>query len=314
MSASGDIALIRDCAYELAELAMNEGAASKKDVAFECDQIAAALARLEQRETKLSKSLLLAYLHDVYKPEGVDIWLAQARRDKLTLDEQLTKAEQLVTGAFRMTPDAGDPGGVRQKPDVAEQEHLASLADSLTRERDDARAQEAGLRKHLDVQYDACNRSEAQVAVYRQALDEAATQLEGLKREEREYVRVIAAIAICRSALEETACFGHPAGPGDPMGETVYCDGSCRVVSPATTDTTLEAAAIVARHKLPGGKYGIGTPSGRVTYVGSAFDAVAAALATGEDSRLYRQAFGWRFVGVVKPDGTFVDERRPSNG
>jgi hypothetical protein len=24
------------------------------------------------------------------------------------------------------------------------------------------------------------------------------------------------------------ACEGHPAGPLDPMGETVYCDGSCR--------------------------------------------------------------------------------------
>lgn len=22
-------------------------------------------------------------------------------------------------------------------------------------------------------------------------------------------------------------CDGHPAGPSDPMGETVYCDGSC---------------------------------------------------------------------------------------
>lgn len=22
-------------------------------------------------------------------------------------------------------------------------------------------------------------------------------------------------------------CKGHPAGPNDPMGETVYCDGSC---------------------------------------------------------------------------------------
>lgn len=22
-------------------------------------------------------------------------------------------------------------------------------------------------------------------------------------------------------------CEGHPAGPLDPMGETVYCDGSC---------------------------------------------------------------------------------------
>ncbi len=23
-------------------------------------------------------------------------------------------------------------------------------------------------------------------------------------------------------------CEGHPAGPNDPMGQTVYCDGSCR--------------------------------------------------------------------------------------
>lgn len=26
---------------------------------------------------------------------------------------------------------------------------------------------------------------------------------------------------------EEDGCEGHPAGPFDPMGETVYCDGSC---------------------------------------------------------------------------------------
>ena len=25
----------------------------------------------------------------------------------------------------------------------------------------------------------------------------------------------------------ERECEGHPAGPFDPMGETVYCDGSC---------------------------------------------------------------------------------------
>jgi hypothetical protein len=25
----------------------------------------------------------------------------------------------------------------------------------------------------------------------------------------------------------ETECEGHPAGPFDPMGRTVYCDGSC---------------------------------------------------------------------------------------
>lgn len=27
-------------------------------------------------------------------------------------------------------------------------------------------------------------------------------------------------------------CPGHPAGPGDPMGETVYCDGSCEMPEP----------------------------------------------------------------------------------
>lgn len=26
----------------------------------------------------------------------------------------------------------------------------------------------------------------------------------------------------------EPECAGHPAGPADPMGQTVYCDGSCR--------------------------------------------------------------------------------------
>lgn len=27
---------------------------------------------------------------------------------------------------------------------------------------------------------------------------------------------------------EEPECEGHPAGPNDPIGVTVYCDGSCR--------------------------------------------------------------------------------------
>ena len=26
----------------------------------------------------------------------------------------------------------------------------------------------------------------------------------------------------------DNECPGHPAGPSDPMGETVYCDGSCQ--------------------------------------------------------------------------------------
>lgn len=27
---------------------------------------------------------------------------------------------------------------------------------------------------------------------------------------------------------DDQECEGHPAGPYDPMGVTVYCDGSCR--------------------------------------------------------------------------------------
>jgi hypothetical protein len=29
-------------------------------------------------------------------------------------------------------------------------------------------------------------------------------------------------------AEEEAECEGHPSGPCDPMGVTVYCDGTCR--------------------------------------------------------------------------------------
>jgi len=30
------------------------------------------------------------------------------------------------------------------------------------------------------------------------------------------------------SLCESEECDGHPAGPSDPMGQTVYCDGSCK--------------------------------------------------------------------------------------
>jgi hypothetical protein len=36
---------------------------------------------------------------------------------------------------------------------------------------------------------------------------------------------------VCAACYDETAldeCKGHPAGPNDPMGVTVYCDGSCQ--------------------------------------------------------------------------------------
>lgn len=39
------------------------------------------------------------------------------------------------------------------------------------------------------------------------------------------------ALATIGAAIQKTepvACEGHPAGPSDPMGETVYCDGACR--------------------------------------------------------------------------------------
>jgi hypothetical protein len=39
-------------------------------------------------------------------------------------------------------------------------------------------------------------------------------------------------------------CEGHPAGPFDPMGETVYCDGSCRRIArrvvPGVTGATVD--------------------------------------------------------------------------
>lgn len=35
-------------------------------------------------------------------------------------------------------------------------------------------------------------------------------------------------IASAASADDDRDCPGHPAGPYDPMGETVYCDGSCQ--------------------------------------------------------------------------------------
>ena len=31
----------------------------------------------------------------------------------------------------------------------------------------------------------------------------------------------------CAAKLPRKQCEGHPGGPYDPMGETVYCDGSC---------------------------------------------------------------------------------------
>lgn len=44
--------------------------------------------------------LLRSMLLDIYTPEGVEIWLADAEKKGQSLEEQLDRAEQLVTGAF----------------------------------------------------------------------------------------------------------------------------------------------------------------------------------------------------------------------
>lgn len=59
-------------------------------------------------------------------------------------------------------------------------------------------------------------------------LRDAFEQVVEFERDAR--MNAVAAKVYGRSAHEydEGGCQGHPAGPGDPMGETVYCDGSCR--------------------------------------------------------------------------------------
>lgn len=44
------------------------------------------------------------------------------------------------------------------------------------------------------------------------------------------YVHRLGAWHYSEELAEEAAdeCEGHPAGPSDPMGETTYCDGTCR--------------------------------------------------------------------------------------
>lgn len=40
---------------------------------------------------------------------------------------------------------------------------------------------------------------------------------------------VVQSIADAEQDYDDHAtCDGHPAGPFDPMGETVYCDGTCK--------------------------------------------------------------------------------------
>ena len=46
------------------------------------------------------EELLRAMLAEVYTPEGIEIWLADAKKKGRSLDHQLTTAEQLITGTF----------------------------------------------------------------------------------------------------------------------------------------------------------------------------------------------------------------------
>jgi len=52
------------------------------------------------------------------------------------------------------------------------------------------------------------------------------------ERAENALARCVQAIQAAEAmTVDEDGCEGHPAGPYDPMGVTVYCDGSCRKVS-----------------------------------------------------------------------------------
>lgn len=90
---------------------------------------------------------------------------------------------------------------------------------------------------------------------------------------------------------------------------------AARLYGPAakSMDASPSAVALVAKAKLPRGEYAITQPDEMAPrHVGKAIRTVAAALATGVDCHLYRLDSGWRFVGIVHPNGTFTDERRPS--
>lgn len=47
-----------------------------------------------------SYRLLIEMLSEVYTDEGVSLWLKHAAKQGWTLEEQLQRAEQLITGAF----------------------------------------------------------------------------------------------------------------------------------------------------------------------------------------------------------------------
>lgn len=47
---------------------------------------------------------------------------------------------------------------------------------------------------------------------------------------------------------EETECLGHPAGAFDPMGVTVYCDGTCIRSDAAARNRALLGPAAARQH------------------------------------------------------------------
>lgn len=44
-------------------------------------------------------------------------------------------------------------------------------------------------------------------------------------------------VCTCTESVQYGECEGHPAGPNDAMGETVYCDGTCNPVHAAYEPT-----------------------------------------------------------------------------
>lgn len=74
-------------------------------------------------------------------------------------------------------------------------------------------------------------------------------------------------------------CLGHPAGPFDPLGEAVYCDGSCR--GPRTS-VRPSAGPASARFVLRGSRLGEAiTPVPVAGHAGAAIVAARGLLAAG---------------------------------
>lgn len=55
---------------------------------------------MSERQDRTDEQRLREMLATVYLPEGVELWLAHAEKQGWSMEYQLQRAEQLVTGAF----------------------------------------------------------------------------------------------------------------------------------------------------------------------------------------------------------------------